>query len=119
MTGEEQSFSLWVPLLFAGIAFAVLRVAAGIMAGRGREAGAERLLDLAFLLVLLGGVWVVILVLITLVDMPDEVWDMVVITLVVAVFFVLLLLAFFALSLLFGAIGRAVSRRKRVTTSEL
>lgn len=116
MTGDEQSFSLWFPLLFAGIAFAVLRVAAGIAAGRGREAAGERLLDIAFLLVLVAGVWVVILVLITLVDMPDEIWDMVVITLVVAVFFVLLLLAFFGLSLLFGAIGRAFSRRKRVTT---
>jgi hypothetical protein len=115
--GEEQSFSLWLPLLFAAIAFGVLRVAAGIAAGRGREGAAERLLDVAFLLVLLGAVWVVILVLITLVDMPDEVWDMIMITLVVAVFFALLLVAFFLLSLLFGAIGRAVSRRRRVTTT--
>ena len=37
----------------------------------------------------------------------------------VVVFFALLLLAFFGISLLVGAIGRQTSRGKRVTTDEL
>jgi Na+-driven multidrug efflux pump len=112
-------WSLFLPLLLGGIAFGLLSVVAGVTAGRGNEQGAERVRDYAFLLLLALGAWTVILLLLALFDQPDELWDMVVITLVIVVFFVVLLVVFFAISLLFGAIGRLTSRRTRVTTDEL
>ena len=112
----NQSFSLWLPLLLAGIAFAILYVSAQVVGGRGNRAGAERLLDIGFLIALLAGAWVVVLLLISLFQMSCDFGDMLVITLVIVVFFALLLGVFFGLSLVFRQIGRLVSRRKRVTS---
>jgi hypothetical protein len=112
-------WSLFLPLLLGGILFGLLTVVAGVMTTRGNEAGAERLRDYGFLLLLAMGAWTVVLLLMSMFSEPDEVWDMVMITLVIVVFFALLLLVFFALSLLFGAFGRLTSRRRRVTTEEL
>ncbi len=113
------TWGLYFPLILAAVASGVVSAAAGVMAGRGNEAGAERLRDAGFLIVLLGGVWVVVLLLLALFDQPDDLWDMVVITLVIVAFFVILLLALFGLSLLVGRVGRSASRRRRVTTDEV
>jgi hypothetical protein len=112
-------WSLFLVLLFGAIAFGLLTIVAGVMSGRGNEAGAERVRDYGFLLLLAMAAWTVILLLMALFDEPEEVWDMVVITLIIVVFFVVLLVVFFGISLLFGALGRLTSRRTRVTTDEL
>jgi uncharacterized membrane protein len=112
-------WSLFLPLLLGAIAYGVISAGAGVIAGRGNEEGAERVRDYAFVLLLAMAVWTVILLLLAIFDEPDEIWDMVTIGLVIAVFFALLLLVFFAISLVFGMIGRQTSRRRRVTTEDL
>ena len=115
----EDSFSLFVPLIIAAAVFAIISVAAAVVSGRGNEAGAERLRNVGFLVVLIAGAWVVVLLVISLVSEFDEIWDMITIVLVIVVFFGVLLLALFGLSLLFGRAGGAGSRRRRVTREEL
>jgi hypothetical protein len=114
-----MSWSMFLPLILGGIAFGVLSVVAGIISSRGNDAGAERVRDYGFLLLLAIGAWTVILLIVSIFNEPDDVGDMVTITLVIVVFFALLLLAFFGISLLVGALGRMTSRGKRVTTDEL
>jgi hypothetical protein len=114
-----MEWSLFLPVLLGGLAFGAISAIAGVMGGRGNEAGAERVRDAGFVLLMAMGAWIVVLLLFAAVDEPDELWDMVTIVIVIVVFFVLLLLAFFAIALLVGMLGRAGSRRKRVTTDEL
>jgi amino acid transporter len=115
----DLSWGLYFPLILIAAAFAIVSATAGVMAGRGNEDRAERLRDVGFLIVLLGAVWVVILLLLALISEPDDIGDMLMITLVIVVFFAILLLALFGLSLLAGRVGRSASRRRRVTTDEL
>jgi hypothetical protein len=112
-------WSLFLPLLLGAILYGLVSAVAGLMAGRGNDEGAERVRDYAFLLLLAMGVWTVILTLLAAFDEPDEIWDMITIGLVIVVFFVLLLLAFWGISLLMGLIGRGTTRRRRVTTEDL
>jgi hypothetical protein len=114
-----MSWSMFLPLILGGIAFGVFSVVAGIISSRGNDAGAERVRDYGFLLLLAIGAWTVILLIVSIFNEPDDVGDMLTITLVIVVFFALLLLAFFGISLLVGALGRMTSRGKRVTTDEL
>jgi hypothetical protein len=115
----DLTWSLYFPLILAAAAFGILSAAAGVMAGRGNESGAERLRDVGFLILLLGGVWVLVLLLLSVISEPDDLWDMVVITLVIVAFFLILLLVLFGLSRLLGRLGGKASRRRRVTTDEL
>jgi uncharacterized membrane protein YpjA len=112
-------WSLFLPLLLGAILFGVVSVVAGVMSGRGNDEGAERVRDYAFLLLLAMGAWTIVLTLLAIFDEPDEIWDMITIGLVIIVFFVLLLLAFWGISLLIGLIGRGTTRRRRVTTEDL
>jgi hypothetical protein len=112
-----EEFSLWLPLIFAGVAYAVANVSAGVVASRDNEQGAERLRNIGFLIALLATAWVVVLLLIVLVDLPDKIGDMLTIIFVIVAFFAILLLVFFGLSELLGLARRALSRRRRVTTT--
>lgn len=114
-----MEWSLFLPILLGAIAFGLASVVAGVMGSRGNDAGADRVRDYAFLLLLAMGAWTVVLLLISMFSEPDEVWDMVTIALVIVVFFVLLLLVLFGISLVIGAVGRLMSRRKRVTTDQV
>ena len=114
-----MSWSLFFPLLLGGIAYGVISAVAGVMSSRGNEAGAERARDVGFLLVLAIGAWTVVLFLVAVFNEADDVGDMFIITFVIVAFFALLLLVFFGLSLLIGAVGRLMSRRRRVTTDDL
>jgi hypothetical protein len=114
-----MSWSLYLPLILAAVVYAITSASAGVMAGRGNEAGAERLRDIGFLIVLAGGAWVVVLLLLALIDQPDDIGDLLIITLEIVAFFAILLLVLFGLSLLVGRLGRGASRRRRVTTDEL
>jgi hypothetical protein len=113
-----EQWSLWLPLVFAGVGYAVLNGVAGVTATRGNPEGAERLRDVAFLVALLATAWVAILVLIVLVDLPNKVGDMVTIMLVIVVFFAILGVAFFGVAEAFGKVRRRLSRRTRVTPRE-
>ncbi|MEA2363058.1 MAG: hypothetical protein QOD71_2203 [Thermoleophilaceae bacterium] len=115
----DLTWSLYFPLILAAAAYAILSAAAGVIAGRGNEPTAERLRDAAFVIVLLGGAWVLVLLLLSVISQPDDLWDMVVITLVIVAFFAILLLVLFGLSLLVGRLSRSASRRRRVTTDKL
>ena len=114
-----MSWSLYFPLILAAAAYAIVSASAGVMAGRGNEAGAERLRDIGFLIVVAAGAWVVVLLLMALIDQPDDIGDMLLITIVIVAFFVILLLVLFGLSLLVGRLGRGAARRRRVTTDKL
>jgi len=114
-----MEWSLFLPVILAAIAYGVISSVAGVISGRGDNERAERVRDWGFLLLLAMGAWTVILLVISIFNEPNDVGDMVTITLVIVVFFALLLLMFFAISLLVGAIGRSTSRRSRVTTDEL
>lgn len=114
----DLSWGLYFPLILIAAAFGIVSATAGIMGGRGNDAGAERLRDVGFVILLLGGVWIVILAVLALISEPDDIGEMLTITLVIVVFFVILLLVLFGLSLVFGQLGRSTSRRRRVTTDE-
>jgi hypothetical protein len=115
----DLTWSLYFPLIIVAAAFAVASATAGVIAGRGNHERAERVRDWAFLILLLGAVWVVILTILSLISEPDDIGDMLIITLVIVVFFAILLTALFGLSLLTSRISRGASRRKRVTTDQL
>jgi hypothetical protein len=114
-----MSWSMFLPLILAGLAFGVTSVVAGVVSNRGNDAGAERVRDYGFLLLLAMGAWTIILLLVSIFNKPNDVGDMLIITLVIVVFFALLLLVFFGISLLIGALGRQTSRRRRVTTEDV
>ena len=114
-----MSWSMFLPVILGGVAFGVTSVVAGVMSSRGNDAGAERVRDYGFVLLLAIGAWTLILLIVSIFNEPDDIGDMVTITLVIVVFFALLLLAFFGISMLVGAVGRRTSRGKRVTTDEL
>ncbi len=115
----EDSFSLFLPLIIAAAVFGALSVAAAVLSGRGNEAGAERLRDVGFLVILLGAAWIVVLLVLSLASEFEEIWDMITIVLVITVFFALLLGALFGLALLFGKINSSRTRSRRVTTKDL
>jgi Kef-type K+ transport system membrane component KefB len=114
-----MTWSMFVPLILAGLAFGVMSIVAGVMDSRGNSERAERWRDYGFLLLLAFCAWTVILLIVAIFNKPNSVGDMLIITLVVVVFFALLLLVFFGISLLVGALGRRTDRRRRVTTDEL
>ena len=103
---EQISFGLFVPLIVLGVAFALVYIASGVTRSRGEEDSAEGLLDIGFALALAAVAWVAILLVISLVSVPDVIYDMVVILLVIGVFFALLLGILFALFELIASRGR-------------
>ena len=115
----DLTWGLYLPLILAALAYGVAAIAAAVMASRGNDARAERVRDAGFLVVLAGGVWVLVLLLLALISEPDDIWDMVIITLVIVAFFAILLVVLFAISLLTGRVRSSASRRRRVTTDEL
>ena len=115
----DLTWGLYFPLILIAIAYAAVSATAGVMAGRGNNERAERTRDVAFLILALGGVWVVILTVLALISQPDDIGDILVITLVIVVFFAILLVVLFGLSLVMGRITSGTSRRRRVTTDEL
>lgn len=93
---DELSFSLYAPLIFLGLVCLALFIAAQVVGSREGSLS-SKLLDLTFGVALLGGAYVVVLLLIALVSEPDVIYDIVVIMLIVGVFFAVLLLLLFGL----------------------
>ena len=92
---DDLSWSLYMPLLFLVLVYALGAIVTAVIGSRGNEERAERMRDLLFGLALAGAAYVVVLLLIALVSVPDLVTDMVIIVLVIGGFFALLLVVLF------------------------
>jgi hypothetical protein len=104
-------FGMYMPLVIVIAGFALLSVLAGVERTREDHARAERLGDIAFLFVVLGAAYAVVLVIAAAVSYPARVYDMLLITFVVVAFFAVILGVFFFLGeLLPGRLGRRRSR---------
>jgi hypothetical protein len=114
LEGEAEllDWSLFSPLLLAVAVYVALFIAASIMRTRGNDQGAERMFDVGFLVALVAGVWTVVLLIFAIMDEPDDIWDMVIIMVIVGVFFAVLLSLFFGL---FEFLFTRGSRRRRET----
>jgi hypothetical protein len=108
-------WSLYSPLLLALLVYVVLFIAASVMRSRGNESGAERSLDIGFLVALIAGAWTLVLLVFAILDEPDDIWDMVVIVIIIGVFFAVLLTLLFGL---FEFIFTRGSGRRRETPEE-
>jgi cytochrome bd-type quinol oxidase subunit 2 len=103
--------ALFAPVYFLALATVILILAGQVLATRGREELAEKLADLGFGLGLLTGAYIVVLLIISLVSEPNLIYDAAVNILIVALFFLILLIVLFGLfELLFSRRGH-----KRVT----
>ena len=88
-------FGLYMPVVVLLAGFAVVSVLGNAARGREDRALAEKLADIAFLLVLLGAVYAVVLLIASAVSYPQRFWDMLLITFVILAFFAVLLFVFF------------------------
>ncbi len=104
------SFSLFMPLVLAGALYAVLLIAGSVLHSRG-SGFAETARDAAFLCLLAGGAYAVVLAVTTFVSKFGVIDDFIYITLVVVAFFALLVGVLLLVELLAGAIGRFRARR--------
>ena len=103
--------ALFTPVYLLGLATVILILVGQVMTTRGRGELAEKLSDLGFGLALLTGAYIVVLLLIALVSEPDLIYDAVANIVIVALFFLILMLVLFAVfELIFSRRGR-----KRVT----
>ena len=102
---DELSFSLYLPLVFVGLAFIVLYIVSQVLGSRGNPEQAERMLDISFGLALLAAVYTVLLLLIAVVSEPDVIYDLLSVVLIMTVFFGVLLLVLFGLFELFFSRG--------------
>ena len=104
-------WSLFLPLLLAGALYAIIAIVAGRRTSGGNSEGGEKLRDLGFLVALAAAAWTLVLLVMAIFDQPDDVWDMVLIVVVVGVFFAVLL------SVLFGIFELIFSRGSRRAAS--
>jgi len=109
------STGLFLPLLLGTILYVLLLLASTVLANRDDPRGGV-LGDVAFVVLLLIGLYTAVLLIAVLALEFALIIDMLKVVAIVVVFFVLIVLVLFAFSLLFGLIGRSVKRKKRVTT---
>ena len=108
-------WSLYSPLLLAVLVYVVLAITAAIMRSRGNADGAERMLDVGFVVALVAGAWTAVLLVFAILDEPDDIWDMVSIVVIVGLFFGVLLTLFFGV---FEFIFTRRSRRRGGATEQ-
>jgi CBS domain containing-hemolysin-like protein len=102
-------FGMYMPIVIVLAAFAFVSVYGNVARNREDRARAEQMGDIAFLLVLLGAVYSVVLLIASAVSYPQRFWDMILITFVVLAFFAILLFVFF----FFGEVlPRRLGRRR-------
>ena len=110
---DQMSFSLYQPLLVIAAVAALLAVVGRTIGARGNPEGREKVLDISFAVTLLGGVYVVVLLVLTIFDEPDLVYDAVVVILMFVAFFALVLSVGFVLFELIGSrLGRTRAPRR-------
>ena len=109
---EALDVPLW-PLVFFGILYAALFVAARTLAGRGDERTADGIDRAGFVVMLLAAVYTAGLAIYAIANRSERVWEMIKIALIIFAFFALLLLFMLLWELAIGAIGRSRSARRR------
>ena len=90
--------AMYTPVVLLVIAYGVLSVLANRARSNEDSAGAERFTNWAFLVVLVFAAYAVVLLLASVVSYPSRFYDMLLIIFVIAVFFALLLSAFFVIA---------------------
>lgn len=104
---DGNSFSLYAPLIVLGLAYAVASIAAAAAGNRSGPAARERVQDIAFGIALLAAAYTVVLLIVSVVSLPDLVIDLIRIVVVVGLFFLVLIGVLFAIiELLFGRARR-------------
>ncbi|MGI8845514.1 MAG: hypothetical protein ACR2HC_04965 [Thermoleophilaceae bacterium] len=106
---------LFTPLLFGTIIY-VLVLLGSVVLENHDDARATTLDDVAFVVLLLLGLYTAVLLITALAMEFPLIIDMLRVVAVVVVFFVAIVLVLFAFGLLFAVIGRMKTRKKRVTT---
>ena len=113
------AWSLYVPLLLAAALFAIISIASAVVRSRGNDASAEKLLDLGFVVAVVAGIWTLVLLVLAIFDEPDDLWDMVLIVVVVGAFFgILLTLLFGVFELIFSRGGRQPAEPKEAPSPD-
>jgi hypothetical protein len=102
--------AMYTPLVVLVVAYAVLSILAGRARSHDDRARADRWANIAFAVVLLAAAYALVLLITALVSYPSRSSDMVTIIIVIAVFFALLLFAFFLIAEL---IPHALRRGRR------
>jgi len=90
--------AMYTPVVLLLVAYAVLSVLANRARSNDDRAGTERFSNWAFLIVLVFAAYAVVLLLASVFSYPSRFYDMVLIIFVIAVFFTLLLVAFWLLA---------------------
>lgn len=103
-------FAMFLPVMFLLAGFAVVSLLSGVARSREETGRAERLGDIAFLLVVLSAAWAIILLISSAVSYPSRFWDMLLIIFIVVAFFGVLLFLFFFIG---EVLPRGLSRRGR------
>ena len=106
---DQMSYSYFQPLIWIMLVAAVIAIAGRTVKGRGNADTGEKLLDVSFAVTLVAGAYVVVLLLLTLFDEPDLIYDALVVLLVIIVFFAALV---FLLYVVFELIGGRLGRRR-------
>lgn len=91
---EGLDSGYYQPLIFIGLVYVALFIASRVLEGR-EDRRAETAADAAFVTILLAGAYVAILALVALASEADLVWDLIRITVIMAVFFLLVVLILF------------------------
>jgi cell division protein FtsW (lipid II flippase) len=103
-------FGSYMPLVVVLAGFAVVSVFGNAARAREDRARAEKLTDIAFLLVLVAAVYAVVLLIASAVSYPERFWDMLLITFVILAFFAVLLFVFFFFAEVLPRLARRRSR---------
>jgi hypothetical protein len=111
---EGISSSMFLPLILGTVIYVLLFVGGSVLEGRGKGWGAT-VGDVAFVVLALLGVYTAVLLITVLASEFELLIDMIKILAIVLAFFAILVVALFGLATLFGVIGRALRREKRVT----
>jgi hypothetical protein len=111
---EGISSSMFVPLIWGTVIYVLLFVGGSLLEGRGDRRGAT-VGDVAFVVLGLLGVYTLVLLITVLASEYELLIDMLKVLAIVVAFFAILLVILFGLATLFGVIGRALRREKRVT----
>ena len=104
-----MSSGLFIPLVLAGLIYAVLVVASNVLDRRGSQY-ASTARDAAFVCILAAAAYAVVLAVIVFVSKFAVIEDFLYVTLVIVAFFVVLVGFLLLVEMLVGAIGRRRSR---------
>ena len=98
LIADQLPSAMFSPVVVLLVAYAALSILAGRARSHEDRPRAERFSNWAFLIVLVSAAYALVLVIAAVVGYPSRFYDMVLIIIVIAVFFAILLFAFFVLA---------------------